>query len=81
MGISKEPKVCRAHVGFEQEGNTLGTTEEVEEIDIFLEFAETEDEGPFYVIKTRGWSFDSLDDVQKLIDKANRVLNKEEEKV
>ena len=68
------PNICRVSVEFSQEGNTMGTTEEYEGIEVSLEFQGTEQDGPFYVIKTNGWSFDSLDEIKKLIERTNGVL-------
>jgi hypothetical protein len=68
-----EPTLDKAEFTFSQEGNTLGTTEEYEQIKINLEFQLPEDD-PFIVIRTDGWSIDSLDDIQKLVDRAKLVL-------
>jgi len=73
---SKEPEVIGVRISFEQEGNTLGTTEEYEELDLSLEFQSSVEDGPFYVIKTKGWSFDSPEEIQKLIDRASIILKK-----
>jgi len=72
----KEPEVIGVSVSFEQEGNTLGTTEEYEEINLSLEFQAGAENDPFYVIKTKGWSFDSPEEIQKLIDRASIILKK-----
>ena len=62
-----EAKINHITVKFEQEGNTLGTTEEYEELTIHAEFQASQEEGPFYVIKTNGWSFDNIQEIQKLL--------------
>jgi hypothetical protein len=72
----KEPEIIGVHVSFEQEGNTLGTTKEYEKLSLSLEFQAGIEEGPFYVIKTKGWSFDGSEEIQKLIDRASMILKK-----
>jgi len=64
-----------ASAHFTQEGNTLGTTTDYEELSISLEFAAGEDEGPFYVLKSEtGWSFDGVDELKALIERVEKVL-------
>ena len=72
--VVKKPQVSGVKVSFEQEGNTLGTTSEYEDVDIFLEFQGTKEEGPFFVIKTEGWSFDDLSELEDLINRAKKIL-------
>jgi len=69
-----KPDISRVMVEFFQEGNTLGTTGEDEVLELCLEFQGSEEAGPFYVIKTNGWSFDSLADLQVLIDRASVII-------
>ena len=70
-----DPRIDKVKVSFSQEGNTLGTTSEYENLDVHLEFPLEEDDGPFYVIKTEtGWSFDDIEDLQVLIDRVKRIL-------
>ena len=52
----------------------MGTTSEYEDVDIFLEFQGTKEEGPFFVIKTEGWSFDDLSELEDLINRAKKFL-------
>jgi hypothetical protein len=74
---NERPEIYRISVEFSQSGNTLGTTEEHEELEVALEFQIGEEEGPFYVLKsTKGWSVDDIDDLKKLIDTAKAPLNK-----
>ena len=75
---STPPELYGASFKFSQEGNTLGTTEEVEGLELRLEFqlGEKYQDGAFYVIKTDGWSFDNLDEIQALINRAEKVLKK-----
>ena len=72
--IPKKAKVTGVKVSFEQDGNTLGTTDKYEDIDVSLEFPGALEEGPFFVIKTEGWSFDDLSELEDLINRAKRVL-------
>ena len=71
-----KPEIMNVKCTFTQEGNTLGTTEEYEELEISLEFQLSEKQGPFYVIKTDGWSFDDISELKEMIDKVERVLDK-----
>ena len=72
---ANKPALQSVMVEFCQEGNTLGTTAEDESIKVFLEFQLSEEEEPFFVIKTEGWSFDDPSEIQELIDKAKRILD------
>jgi len=72
----KKPEVTGVKVKFEQEGNTLGTTSEYEEIEISLEFQAAVEDEPFYVIKTEGWSFDNIGEIEELIKRAKKILEK-----
>ena len=69
-------EIAGVKVKFVQEGNTLGTTQECETLELSMEFQSTEEEGPFYVIKTDGWSFDDVSEIQEIINRANSVLKK-----
>ena len=70
-----KPEIGKVEVHFSQEGNTLGSTSEYEELDIRLEFQLSEEDGPFYVIKSEtGWSFDNIDELKALIDRVEKVL-------
>jgi hypothetical protein len=73
----EKPTLHSAKFVFSQEGNTCGTTEEYEELEIELDAPSTID-GPddcFFVIRTTtGWSMDSLDELKELIDKCKKAL-------
>ena len=64
--MSENIGISEAHITFTQEGNTLGTTDEVETLTICAEF-QLPGEGPFWVIKTEGWSFDDLSEIHNLV--------------
>jgi len=82
FGITPEPEEDprRVELGklsaeFHQEGNTLGTTEEYEAITLEGEFQLPGDE-PFWVIRTDGWSFDNVSELQKLVDTLLPVIER-----
>ena len=54
-------------VTLSQEGNTLGTTGEHEEMTVSLE-TQIPGDRPFIVIKTEGWSFDGGDEAKAIFD-------------
>lgn len=66
------PKLEKASFSFCQEGNTTGTTDEVEYITIEAEnLILNERNGEcFFVIKTDGWS---IDDIEELADLINNI--------
>ena len=76
MSKEKRPQICKISIEFFQDGNTLGTTDEYENLTIDLEFQSGEMEGPFYVLKTTGWSIDEISEIQKLVDVAKAPLDK-----
>jgi hypothetical protein len=75
-----EPELSRVTVRFVQDGNTCGTTSDVETLDIELEFQLCEDDGPFFVVRTAGWSFDEPPDVERLVRRVMQICNKPKEK-
>lgn len=73
----EEPKLDEAVFNFSQEGNYEDNEgAEFIEIQCRASLGIDNEEGCFYVIKTKQWSFDSLDELQKLIDRINRVIKK-----
>jgi hypothetical protein len=75
-----EPELSHVMVRFVQEGNTCGTTDDVETLDVELEFQLSESDGPFFVIRTPGWSFDEPTDIAKLIRRVMQICSKPKEK-
>jgi len=69
-----KPQIAKVSVDFEQEGNTLGTTQEYESINISLEFQLCEKDGPFIVIKTDGWSIDEISELNDMINRAKKII-------
>jgi len=59
----------RGVIRFTQDGNTLGTTGDVEALEIRAETQEFGGE-PFFVLKTEGWSFDTIDDLVDVVWRA-----------
>lgn len=71
--MSDKPYISKISVEISQSGNTLGTTKEIERLELIGEYQspglkDMEINGPFFVIKTEGWSIDSAKDLEKLID-------------
>jgi hypothetical protein len=71
-----KPKLERCSFTFNQEGNSNGTTDEFEILTIECEssLGIDNDEGCYYVLKTDGWSIDSVNDLQELFDRVNKVI-------
>lgn len=62
---------------FSQEGNCVGSTNETESLIIECDssLGIDNDRGCFYVLKTEtGWSIEGVEELQKLIDRINRVI-------
>ena len=55
-----------------QEGNTLGTTEEIETLEIRFEYQLPGGE-PFLVVKTAGWSADDPEEFKNILKKASKA--------
>lgn len=67
-----KPKLDKCSFTFSQEGNGNGTTDEYEDLTIECDssLGIDNDGGCFYVLKTTtGWSIDSVDDIQQLINR------------
>ena len=71
----EKPLLDSMSVRLSQDGNTVGTTSEVEIIDIEL-VTQLPGEKPFFVIKTQGWSVDSLSELQDSFDKIVDAVRK-----
>lgn len=65
-----------ASFSFSQEGNCVDGDIETLEIRCESSLGIDRDEGCFYVLKTDGWSMDGTNDLQKLFDRINKVINK-----
>lgn len=72
----EQPKLFAASFDFTQEGNCIDG--DIEELNIRCESSSgiDNDGGCFYVLKTKQWSIDSVDDLQKLFNRISKVINK-----
>jgi hypothetical protein len=76
--IQEVPLLMRLEATFSQEGNTLGTTEEFEDLIIAMEYQNPPDPGTegdgFFTLKTdTGWSIDSVEEISKLIESVKQA--------
>lgn len=69
------PLLESATFNFSQEGNCVDP-DKTEFLEVRLEssLGVDRDEGFFYVLKTDGWSIDSLQDLQKLFDRIHKSI-------
>lgn len=74
----RDGEICMAGVSirFVQNGNTNGTTCDVEDLEISVESPDLiDDEGHFLVIKsTSGWSIDSAGELLRVIDAVSQSV-------
>jgi hypothetical protein len=72
--MSDKPKLEKCSFTFEQNGN-----DEIEILTIECEssLGIDNDEGCFYVLKTDGWSIDSVNELQELFDRIQKVIKNE----
>lgn len=68
----EKPSLYRATFEFIQDGNTDGTTEDIESIIIECEGMDAL--GCYYVLKTDGWSIDNTDELKQLIERVNKSI-------
>jgi hypothetical protein len=63
---------------FEQDGNGNGTTSDLETltIDCHAPLGIDNDNGCFYVLKTEGWSIDTIEELKVLIERIDKVIKK-----
>lgn len=66
-----KPELNKASFHFTQEGNTEGTTSDIEEITIDYEVVA--DEGGFFVLRTEGWSIDNVEELSELLDRIKKI--------
>lgn len=72
----EEPKLDSSVFHFSQEGNCIDGGIETLEIRCESSLGIDNDKGCFYVLKTEQWAFDKIDDLQKLINRISKVVNK-----
>jgi len=68
-----DPTIDRADFHFVQDGNTLGSTEEVEVLEISLQ-TQLPGEMPFFVLRTNGWSINDAGELAVLITKCEKFF-------
>ena len=61
---------------FAQEGNCVSDIPEILTIECESSLGIDADGGCFYVLKTEAWSIESVDELQKLFDRINKVIKK-----
>lgn len=59
---------------FAQDGNCINNLPEILTIECESSLGIDNDGGCFYTLKTESWSIDSIDELQKLIDRINRII-------
>ena len=72
-------KLERATFEFSQEANCISSNDNVEILTIECQssLGIDNDNACFYVLKTEtGWSIDGVEDLQKLIDRINKIVKK-----
>lgn len=71
-----QPKLESAIFSFSQDGNCVDGDFELLDIRCESSLGIDNDGGCFYVLKTERWAIDSVDDLQKLFDRINKIINK-----
>lgn len=66
-----KPELGKVSFHFTQEGNTEGTTSDIEEITIDYEVVA--DEGGFFILRTEGWSVDSVEELEELFNRIRKI--------
>jgi hypothetical protein len=72
---AEEPKMESIVATFSQEGNSNGTTSDIEILEVRMEgvLSDVKDEH-YFVIKTEGWSFDSVEEIVYLCEQLKKVI-------
>lgn len=75
----KKPLLEKCSFQFSQESNCNGSSGDMELLDIHCEssLGIDNDGDCFFILKTEGWSIDSLADLQELIDRVTKVINQD----
>ena len=76
MDVNQETLLEEASFKFSQETNCLNNQDDFETLEIkcLSDVGIDRAEGCFYVLKTEGWSIDSLEELQKLFDRISKSL-------
>lgn len=74
-----KPKLEKCSFQFSQESNCNGSSGDIELLDIDCEssLGIDNDGDCFFILKTEGWSVDSLADLQQLIDRIYKVIKQD----
>ena len=68
-----KPSLFKASFEFIQDGNTNGSTSDIETLIIDCENIDAD--GCYYVLKSdTGWSIDNLDEIKELIERINKSI-------
>lgn len=70
------PKLEKATFEFNQEGNCISGGIESLTVECESSLGIDNDGGCFYVLKTEGWSIESVEDLQKLFDRIQKSIIK-----
>jgi hypothetical protein len=75
--MEKEPELDRATYEFTQSSNCVSDGDGYEKLTINCEssLGIDHDNGAFFVLKTKGWSINNEDDIQRLLDRIRTSLN------
>ncbi len=76
MADMEKPRLEKATFTLSQEGNCVGSTKDIETLTIDFEssLGLDVDEDGYFVLKTDGWSVDSVEDLQEMFDRIKRIL-------
>ena len=73
----EKPQLQRMTFEFAQDGNCVSDIPEILIIECESSLGIDNDEGCFYTLKTEtGWTIDSVDELQVLIDRIKKVIEK-----
>lgn len=73
-----KPKLTNVAFTFWQDGNSDGTTEDIEEITIDIVGVLTVSDGYYYTIKTEtGWSINDPSELEELFNKISKIIDNE----
>ena len=72
----EKPILEKATFTFSQKGNCVGSTKDIETLTIDFEssLGLDFDEDGYFVLKTDGWSVDSIEDLQEIFNRTKRVV-------
>jgi len=73
----EQPQLQRMTFEFAQDGNCINNIPEILTIECESSLGIDNDEGCFYTLKTEtGWTIDSVEELQVLIDRIKKVIEK-----